>query len=213
MRPNDSKQFPDQHTLEQHAPIQHANDQHAHGQRALDTWLDIALKQHRSEGPDAEMEARLLRLLRAIPQKSSRSNWRLVLAAASVCALILIAVLVSNNRRPRGHYIAVSPARQQTLAANNVATPTAPMANARGESASGKKPRHTVASHVAAQVWPLQFPTPRPLSQQEQLLARYVHEQPQQAQFVARARSELLKQTLAEFEARDHDRRLSSALE
>jgi len=203
MRSDDSKQF-SEHPLDQHASDRHAQDQ----------WLDIALKQHRSEGPDAEIETRLLRNLRAIPQKSSWSNWRLVLATSSACALIFIAVLVWHNQLPRGHDIAIRPAQQQKPATNNAgATSNAQMATVLGESVSSRKNHHKIASHMTAPVWPQQFPTPRPLSQQEQLLAQYVRQQPRQAQFVAHARSELLKQTLAEFEARDRDKKISSAFE
>ncbi len=204
MKSDNSKQFSDRDRLDQRARDRHAMDQ----------WLDIALKQHGSQGPDEEMEARLLRHLRAIPEKSSQSSWHLVLAAASACALILIAVLVWHNRLPHGHDIAISPAQQKRPATMNAGiTSNAPMAAVLRENTSRRKNHHKLAPHVTAQVWPQQFPTPRPLSQQEQLLVQYVREQPRQAQFVARARSELLKQTLAEFEARDRDKKISSAFE
>jgi len=44
-----------------------------------------------------------------------------------------------------------------------------------------------------------QFPSPRPLSEQEEMLARYVRERPQEARLVARAQAELLQQDSLEF--------------
>jgi hypothetical protein len=48
-----------------------------------------------------------------------------------------------------------------------------------------------------------QFPSPRPLSKQEELLARYAREHPQEANLIAQAQAELEKQDLLEFEKQD----------
>jgi hypothetical protein len=45
-----------------------------------------------------------------------------------------------------------------------------------------------------------QFPSPRPLSEQEEMLARYVQEETQEAKLVAKAQTEMLKKESLEFE-------------
>jgi hypothetical protein len=62
--------------------------------------------------------------------------------------------------------------------------------------------RHATALTAADTPRLEQFPSSRPLSPEEEALARYVRVHPQEARLLARAQKELLKRDLAEFENR-----------
>lgn len=181
----------------------------------IDRWLDAAIKEYGQAEVDSALEQRVLQRLQAAPSRARSAQWQWRLVFATVAAVVLVVAGVSISR---AHFGAQKTA-QKTMATPSSAptvapipkTPSRPLTNVSKN--VPKKVRHHAASEAKAQTWPAQFPTPRPLNAQEQLLAQYVREQPRQAQFVARARAESLKETLAEFEARDHDKKISSSFE
>jgi hypothetical protein len=66
---------------------------------------------------------------------------------------------------------------------------------------------HASATGVADAIPKLdQFPSPHPLSEQEELLQRYVAENPERAVLVARARMEVQERDLEEMKALPGDR-------
>lgn len=175
--------------------------------RQVDRWLDAAIKQYDAVEPRADLEQEILRGLRTA-QGRPRIGW-LVFAAAMV-ALLIVGVLISTRyngvqRGPIGK--TVEPAIDGRNVASISKTSVHPSA------ASGirrRKPRQN-ATEANAQSWPVQFPTPHPLSEQERLLAQYVRERPNEARLVARARAELLQRDLLDFEKQTHKN--SSSLE
>lgn len=181
----------------------------------IDRWLDAAMKEYGGVEADSALEHRVLQHLQAAPSpaRSAQWQWRLVFATGAAIVLIVAGVIISkphSDVQKTAQKATATPSTAPTVAA--ILTTSARPLTVVSKNAP-RKVRHHAASEAKAQSWPAQFPTPYPLSPQEQLLARYVREQPRQAQFVARARAELLKETLAEFDARDHDKKISSSFE
>jgi hypothetical protein len=101
----------------------------------------------------------------------------------------------------------VSPAILLLRAQRQTASVTAPqVATYRGSGQSPalhpvsvKKPRTNISHAVVASGPKLdQFPSPRPLSEQEKILESYVTKYPKHAALIAQARAEALRQDLAE---------------
>jgi len=162
-----------------------------HKNRRVDEWLDTALKQYGVGEPRQGLENRILTQLRESERTAAPSfAWRPVLAALAV-AVVIAAVLFRPNNHP--------------------ATPRTSVANHESISGAGVEPRKSATSSIpvsrpAARVRPArhlaaastprlaQFPSPRPLSEQEQLLARYVERFPHEATLMARAQTESLRE-------------------
>lgn len=181
----------------------------------VDQWLDAAMKEYGRAEADSALEQRVLRRLQAAPSLEKSHLWQRRLVFAAVAAVVLVVAGAIINR---AHFGTQKTAQKTMRNPSTTATvATIPKTSSQPSTILSRNIRRKFHRHApseaTAQVWPAQFPTPYPLSPQEQLLARYVREQPRQAQFVARARAELLRQTLAESEARDHDKKKSSSFE
>ncbi len=166
--------------------------------RLADRWLDAAIKQYNPPEPEFGMEERILRRVRAVPEKPAyRGMWAAwALAAATV---LVIAGMLIHRGHPASPGIAVNaPISNINVARGAETLATPPIVTSSGKH-PGKAPRRT----PAVPVWPAQFPLPQPLTAQEEMLSRYVQERPQEARLMARARSEILRQDGIEFEKQD----------
>lgn len=175
----------------------------------IDRWLDAAIKEYGSTEPDTGLDQRVLRNLTAKSVRGTGwSKWWALAAIAAVVLLVAGVLLIKSRHEPQR--IAVIP-NQQINAIEPPQTPAEKMTIR--DRAPHKKAHPSAMKEVAVQAWPIQFPTPQPLSTQEQLLAQYVREQPKQAQLVAHARAKLLQENLAGFEQRDPKEKIEPVFE
>jgi hypothetical protein len=170
-------------------------------ERLADQWLDRALKRYGEAEPRPGLEGRVLANLRDADKRSGRRAW---LPAVAVAAALLVAAgvtfwgsyhgeaikEVTANRGPA--VIEVHPSKPNAFAGRAAV----PAAHKQRRPARRKAPSRL---QEADEPKLDQFPSPRPLSKQEEMLARYVREHPQQARLVAQAQAELLRQDLLEF--------------
>lgn len=159
----------------------------------LDRVLDSALAVCATVEARAGLEERVLAHLRAEESVEHRTWWSWGFAAAILVLLIVVVVWHSNleTRAPITKQIA-RPAVVKPVESGNVQRPDIRIASPiRG----GK-----TAKHQARPVNPKldQFPSPHPLSEQEQILAMYINQNPERAALIAEARMETLRQDEAE---------------
>jgi hypothetical protein len=163
-------------------------------------WLDDALKQYGEAEPRPGLENRVLANLHTEQARLTLRPWywRPVIAAVMIAVFVIGAFLL--KRRPDVTRATIS--NRPSIALGN-SEPEHPIASAVRPHVALKQPvRSRPGSHIAhsSSVPRLeQFPTPAPLSEQEEMLARYVRERRQEATMVARARAELLKHELEQF--------------
>lgn len=159
----------------------------------LDRWLDGALQRYGNVEPRTGLESRILANLEAAAQvRRHGRGWWWAWGAAALMACIAVAMWVGIDM----HHLT-----KRTVATTNPATV--------GASAKGSQPaplqvahlphrvkRHSIPPNIEAAKQPRleQFPSARPLSEQEQLLARYVRELPEEAVLVAQAQAESQKE-------------------
>jgi hypothetical protein len=175
-------------------------------ERMAEQWLDAVFKRYGEAEPRPGLEGRVLANLRAAAdgRRGRRVWWPAVAAGA---ALLVAAGAIFWGRHPdnarkdvtanRGPAVIQVHPSKPNIVAGRVTVPTAH---------ERRKPAHRKAPsqlREAAEPKLDQFPSPRPLSKQEEMLARYVRERPQEARLVAQAQAELMKQDLLEFEKRD----------
>jgi hypothetical protein len=175
----------------------------------MDRWLDDALAQNGKAEPRPGLEGRVLARLAEARRESSRMRrWWSALAFTAAAILALVMVWRQRTEPSRTKPIAnvATTQRADEHAAGNTRLPDK-NANAARENhplAIARNSSNLRALAVAAmQNAPKleQFPAPQPLSEQEQLLARYVQEFPQKAALMARAQTELRKQDELEMAA------------
>ena len=167
-----------------------------------DRWIDDALSLYGKAEPRPGLEGRVLARLAEARRESSRTRrWWGALAFST--AAILALVMVWRQRTEPSHIpakpianVATTPRTGDSAAANS-ARENHSLAFARNS--ANRRSLTAAAAQNAAKLE--QFPAPRPLSEQEQLLARYVQEFPQKAALVARAQTELRKQDELEMAA------------
>jgi hypothetical protein len=168
--------------------------------QAAETWLDAAMKQYGEAEPRPGLENRVLANLHAEQSRlSSRPWWWRPLAAFAMVA-ILGAGTLFVRRKPD---VPATPIATQPSVATGDTQTELPVASSIRRHAVLKSPfRARVSKHIShlSSVPRLeQFPAPAPLSEQEEMLARYVREHRQEATMVAKARAELLKTELLRF--------------
>lgn len=167
-------------------------------------WLDVALKQYGEAEPRTGLEGRVLASLHAARERApERRDWWPALAAFT--AIVLIGTTIFWVP---GH----DSARRRIVARQGVPSIT----NANDSLDSGRPhSSHTIAVAIAplrqtarslraaeraAEPRLEQFPAPRPLSEQERILASYVAQFPDQAVLVAKAQVEVQKQDESEMQ-------------
>jgi hypothetical protein len=159
-------------------------------QSELDRVLDAALAKYTAVDPRAGLEERMLATLRAEQARVPERGWWHWIAAGALAAVVVVALAVAwRSGRPHAPVIA-----------NHAPTPapTVQQSGTRTVSNGGALPRaharRLPPRVVAANPKLDQFPSPRPLSEQELLLVRYVHEFPEDAVLIAQAQAESEKE-------------------
>jgi len=165
--------------------------------------LNEALKRYGEAEPRPGLESRILRILAAERERSVGRGWHWRLAAATLAFGIIAVVGFLLARKP-------DPPRLNVVTGAPITNPGQGKAPARPSdhktvvalrpNKQGKSQRHVAVAKARTEPRLEQFPSPIPLTEQEQMLARYVRERPQEAVMVARARAELLRAELLRFQ-------------
>jgi hypothetical protein len=169
-------------------------------QDELDRVLDAALAKYAATEPRAGLEERVLAAVRAERARGpDRAWWRWSMMAALAAMVIAAITLVWKSDRPQHPVVANHPANA-TPAAKAPATQAGSKGKANPVHLRERGAIRTAAPHPRSGVVMAgnpkldQFPSPRPLSEQEKLLQSYVAEYPERAVLIARARTEALRQ-------------------
>lgn len=152
--------------------------------KQMDEMLDSLLASYSSVEPRPGMEMRILANLRDAERRESTApgwNWKWLWAGMAVAAAIIVAVVLIGGQRR-----AVTPSTvvqtQQPAPAQPEIQRSAPVTT--GNAAHPRSPRvgHVRPENVtlALNQRPQVFPTPTPLSEQEQLLLRYISGTPRE---------------------------------
>jgi hypothetical protein len=156
--------------------------------------LEAALAQYALVEPRAGLEQRVLANLRGERESARRgwtSGWLPVAVGALAAAVVVAGAGVVLWKTPDGGAIAVSPVRppQMRVLPDDVDAHYRTLAADK----SGERRKSTVGGNgsriLAVQPKLEQFPSPRPLSEQERILASYVERFPETAELVAKARA------------------------
>jgi hypothetical protein len=152
--------------------------------RKIDEWLDSGLKRYSEVEPREGLESRLLATIRAEQQRPSFGAARWIAIAV---VLATAAALFLSRRTPAENHIPAAVSRADVRASSEIITEPLRYKNgvAPQRRLAAKSPKRTAEPRLE------QFPSPQPLNEQEEMLARYVRESHQEAVMVARARAEL----------------------
>ena len=167
----------------------------------LERELDAALAKYSTVEPRSGLEQRLLANLRAERERAPvRVWWRWPAGAAAVVVLVLGSFLWWRTRESQvdrtGGHTATEDSREVPIGkVRDPRLPSPPVASVR--TAFRNRPRHSTPVVTTAPRREL-FPSPRPLSEQEEILARYVATYPEHATLVAAARAEALRRDAVE---------------
>jgi hypothetical protein len=170
------------------------NDQKTNWQSSqsgeLDRQLDAALAKYAAVEPRPGLEERVFANLNTErAQMADRPWWHWGLAGAFAVALIIAAAVAWKSHVPSQPVIANHPAWTAPL-------PPVPMP--RVVAANANPPMMRSLHKTAAKSAPVPklevFPSPQPLSEQEQILAAYVRQFDDEAVLLARAQTELMLQ-------------------
>jgi hypothetical protein len=172
---------------------------------SADKWLDSALKQYGEAEPRPGLENRILANLQAERERLTLRSWWWKPVAAAMTIAVLMGGALLLKRKPDVTAVTVSSHSPVTTGKSDPEKrgipAVAPRTALKGRSRSGP---HIARPHSEPRLE--QFPAPAPLSEQEEMLARYVRERQQEAAMVARTRAELLKQDLEQFMQSSSDR-------
>jgi len=164
----------------------------------LDRALDAALAKYASAEPRPGLEGRILANLRAHAPGLTHQWWKWGLAGAMAVILIIAAIVWRIRELPH----------HPTMANQSTGTTPAPSAPEERFASHGPGPRPRPARRrkIPRQVPPDnaalavaenpkldQFPSPQPLTEQEQILLNYVARQPERAALIAEARMRALQ--------------------
>ncbi len=163
----------------------------------LDRALDLALAKYAAVEPRVGLEQRILATLRAEPARHRKFMWRWSVALATLVVVVATGIAWRSSK----------PAHPEVTQRPLITLPTSPErpVNPANREANvipsqNKRParRLSVRHAQPAVVTPAPkldvFPSPRPLSEQEKILASYVAKAPDQAALLAEARMESLRQ-------------------
>ena len=161
----------------------------------LDRVLDAAIAKYAAVEPRTGLEERVLANLRSAAPLANGAWWRWSLAAALAAVLLIVVTLAWRSRAPSHPAIAHHP----TSTEHRNAGPEKDVAH-HDANVIPRRPRLAHRNQalgsppVVAAVPKLdQFPSPHPLSEQEQILASYVAQFHDEAVLVARARTEAME--------------------
>jgi hypothetical protein len=156
---------------------------------ALDRKLDSALASYAAVEPRAGLAERILANLNAQSQQSVGRRWWMWGLAGAFAAILIMAVTLAwkshGSAKPEiANHPAVKvpvPVKPETLLAANAPGNVTPQ---------GSRAIRSTAHQSSATVPKLdQFPSPRPLSEQEKLALDYVQQFPEEAALIARAQT------------------------
>jgi hypothetical protein len=176
----------------------------------VDDLLDEALKNYGSVEPRTGLEQRVLARLRAEREDLVR-RWRWwPVAAVAAASVLAVGVLLREEpvSRPTTTTSATAPSPAREEAALGGSTRKAARTGHRWKGHTGNSPIVASAATAKNNMIPKreQFPSPTPLSRQEQMLADCVAEHRDRAVLVARAQTALLKlERLARGEEQDYE--------
>jgi len=172
-------------------------------ERLIDEWLDGTLKQRGAVEPRPGLEDRVLASLWSASNRMPARAWSWRPAWIALATTLLIGgALFLARRSGRGQQIATGTGAPARLEAPTIPESHPSQSGAKALSArhhrQGSLPRH--APENATLVVPRldHFPSPQPLSEQEQILARYVQQFPREAGLMARAQTALFEQETIE---------------
>jgi hypothetical protein len=150
----------------------------------IDEWLDAGLKHYTDAEPREGLEGRLMATVRA---EQHRPFYGLVRWIAIAAVLATAAALFLSRRNLAESHLPATVSRSDIRASDEILTE--PLRYAKG--VIPKRRRRPKSPNHADEPRLEQFPAPRPLSEQEEMLAHYVRERHQEAVMVARARAAL----------------------
>jgi hypothetical protein len=166
----------------------------------LDPVLDAALAKYAASAPRAGLEERVLANLRAERTRApERSWWRW--GFATVAAVLVIGAVLAWRAKPSHLVLVNRPAETQPAPTRAPQT-----ANAAAEAVPVRVPpmrkqsRRPTSMKLAANPKLDVFPSPRPLSEEELALARYVRNFPSDAKRVAQAQEASEREVLAKMQ-------------
>jgi hypothetical protein len=165
-------------------------------EKLIDRWLDEALKQCGSVEPRWGLEDRVLATLRTESERIPSPIWSSRPAWIMLATVVVAALLIFTWRTRAMRETVVTPPQHK------LPVPVGTTSPATDITARTSSPHHRLPSpatdHISAKNEALprldQFPSPQPLSEQEQMLARYVQQFPRQAVLMARAQTTLFQQ-------------------
>jgi len=168
----------------------------------IDAALDSALRKYGQAEPRPGLEGRVLANLRAESERlNARRNWWPAPVAVVVLAILIIgaAIFVGREHDSTRKEIAAkrTPMVRQNSSGGGVAS--VPFAST-SPSKKIAQPMQPVPAKRTPEPGLEQFPSPQPLSEQEQMLARYVEELPSEVRQIAKAQAELAREDQLEFE-------------
>jgi len=170
----------------------------------LDRELNAALATYATVEPRAGLEERVLANLRAERTRVPERHWWRWSVAAALAAVAIVAIALAwRLGKPSQFVVKDRPSTTTPVTTKQVPQPSGTQlaTNRRGNGVRPQAPRpaqktaghHALPVVMAAQPRLDQFPSPRPLSEQEKILASYVAEYPEHAVLIARARTEALR--------------------
>jgi hypothetical protein len=167
----------------------------------FDDLLDGTLRQYGKVEPRAGLEGRVLAKLANAGSPRRQLSWTWALAGAIVTVLLLFAVWIGMGRhKPKARQVAIQPnASRQSVTKRAVVTEPGALKRSVPKRARPRRMPVTTAKIAAPRLE--QFPSPRPISEQEAMLVQYVQRYPEEALLVAQQQNEFEEQVkLAEEE-------------
>jgi hypothetical protein len=161
----------------------------------IDEWLERALKQCGMAEPRPGLENRILAGIRAERERVAISAWSWRPVWVGLAAILMVAGVALLRST---HEVAPPVVSHVTAPAVSKSPEHRAIASA------GKSLAHTTRKSNAAPRLE-QFPSPQPLSEQEEILARYLRQFPREAGLVAQAQTQLSKQEMIEQETSGQD--------
>lgn len=166
---------------------------------ALDRALDAVLAKYSAVEPGTGLEQRVLARLQSEQARTATYSWWQWSGVGAVAALLLIvATLAWRSNKPATSLVqrhssvpveTVKPSSAQ-IVANSQANTLRPLVLRQTRKTTRRRVHETVL--VADEPKLDQFPSPRPLSEQEKLALEYVEKSPQEAALVAQAQEAAL---------------------
>ncbi len=167
--------------------------------RLAERWLDATMRHYAEAEPRPGMETRLLANLREARPEGARLRWlRIALPLAAAAAVVMVVGVSLHRGRTATPATLVQPTKPATVPAPAMSEPASAEAPARASGpahghaparfadrvaqvrSSHRKPIGDSQTATASAPRLEQFPTPTPLSEQEQMLMRYLQQTPRE---------------------------------